>query len=71
MPTISIITITYNAERFLERTIHSIVAQQATDFEYIVIDGASTDGTLDIIKRFEANVSPPGYQNPIKGCTMP
>ena len=57
MPTISIITITYNAERFLERTIHSIVAQQATDFEYIVIDGASTDGTLDIIKRFEANVT--------------
>ena len=53
MPTVSIITITYNAERFLERTIQSIVAQQATDYEYIVIDGASKDGTLDIIKRYE------------------
>lgn len=57
MPTISIITITYNAERFLERTIRSIMAQQATDFEYLVIDGASTDGTPDIIKRFEPNIT--------------
>ncbi|MCX6219214.1 glycosyltransferase family 2 protein [Spirosoma sp.] len=56
-PTISIITITYNAERFLERTIQSIVAQQATDFEYIVVDGASKDGTLDIIKRYERHVT--------------
>ena len=52
-PTISIITITYNAGRFLERTIQSILAQQATDYEYLVIDGASTDDTLDIIKRHE------------------
>ncbi|SOD92300.1 glycosyltransferase family 2 protein [Spirosoma fluviale] len=57
MPTLSIITITYNAERFLERTIESIVAQQATDFEYIVIDGASKDGTLDIIKRYENHIT--------------
>lgn len=55
-PTVSIITITYNAERFLERTIQSIVAQQATDFEYIVIDGASTDGTLDIIRHYESRI---------------
>ena len=51
--TLSIITVTYNAERFLERTIQSIVAQQDADYEYIVIDGGSTDGTLDIIKRYE------------------
>ena len=57
MPTVSIITITYNAERFLERTINSIVAQQASDFEYIVIDGASTDGTLDIMKRYERHIT--------------
>ncbi|UFH56395.1 glycosyltransferase family 2 protein [Spirosoma sp. KNUC1025] len=57
MPTISIITITYNAERFLERTIQSIVAQQGTDFEYIVIDGASTDGTLDIIRRYKQHIT--------------
>ena len=57
MPTISIITITYNAERFLERTIRSIVAQQATDYEYLIIDGASKDGTLDIIRRYEPHVT--------------
>ena len=57
MPTVSIITITYNAERFLERTIESILAQQATDYEYIVIDGASTDGTLDIINRYEEHIT--------------
>ncbi|MVM41173.1 glycosyltransferase [Spirosoma sp. HMF3257] len=56
-PTVSIITITYNAERFLERTIQSILAQQATDFEYIVIDGASTDGTRDIIKQYERHIT--------------
>lgn len=57
MPTISIITITYNAGQFLERTIQSIIAQQATDFEYIVIDGASKDRTIDIIKRYEKYVT--------------
>ncbi|GAB4039610.1 glycosyltransferase family 2 protein [Spirosoma gilvum] len=57
MPSVSIITITYNAERFLERTIQSVIAQKATDFEYIVIDGASTDGTLEIIKRYERQIT--------------
>ncbi|GAB4012888.1 glycosyltransferase [Spirosoma sp. KCTC 42546] len=57
MPTVSIITITYNAERFLERTIQSIVAQQTTDYEYIIIDGASTDGTLAILKRYESHIT--------------
>ncbi|GAB4027255.1 glycosyltransferase family 2 protein [Spirosoma koreense] len=57
MPTVSIITITYNAERFLERTIQSVVHQQATDYEYIVIDGASTDSTPDIIRRYEQYIT--------------
>jgi glycosyltransferase involved in cell wall biosynthesis len=56
-PTVSIITITYNAERFLERTIQSIMAQQATDYEYLVIDGGSTDGTLDIIRRYDDQIT--------------
>lgn len=55
--TLSIITITYNAERFLERTIRSIVAQQVADVEYIIIDGASTDGTLSIIKYHQQNIT--------------
>ena len=57
MPTVSIITITYNAEKFLERTIKSVVAQGSTDYEYIVIDGASTDGTLAIIKQYERHIT--------------
>src|SRR5919202_3683844 len=57
MPTVSIITITYNAERFLERTIQSIVAQQATDYEYILVDGASKDGTIDIVRKYEKHIT--------------
>ncbi|QKZ12242.1 glycosyltransferase family 2 protein [Spirosoma sp. KUDC1026] len=57
MPTVSIITITYNAGRFLERTVESVLRQTATDYEYIIIDGGSTDGTLDIVQRYEKHIS--------------
>jgi glycosyltransferase involved in cell wall biosynthesis len=50
-PKISIITITYNAEKHLERTLKSVILQTYTNKEYIIIDGNSTDGTLAIIKR--------------------
>lgn len=50
---VSIITITYNAERWLERTMRSVLEQTCTDYEYIIVDGASKDGTVDIIKRME------------------
>ncbi|MFD1817368.1 Glycosyltransferase involved in cell wall bisynthesis [Pseudarcicella hirudinis] len=49
---LSIITITYNAEKFLERTIESVINQTERDFEYLIIDGGSKDGTLDIIRRY-------------------
>ena len=50
---ISIITIVFNSNKLLERTIQSIMSQTCKSFEYIVIDGGSTDGTLDIIKNYE------------------
>jgi len=53
LPFVSIITITYQAEPFLRATMDSILNQQALDFEYLLIDGASTDGTTDIIKQYE------------------
>ena len=50
---ISIITITYNAERWLERTMKSVLGQTSKEYEYIIVDGGSKDGTVDIIKRLE------------------
>ena len=50
----SIVTICRNAERFLEETIASVLRQDFEDFEYLLIDGGSKDGTLGIIRRFAA-----------------
>ncbi|GAB3708077.1 glycosyltransferase family 2 protein [Spirosoma flavus] len=52
-PLISIITVVYNAQSTLEATIQSVVNQQKGLFEYWIIDGGSTDGSLDIIRRHE------------------
>ncbi len=51
-PKLSIITVTYNAERFLEPTIQSIAAQTYPNIEYVIVDGGSKDGTVDIIKKY-------------------
>lgn len=50
-PLFSIITVTFNAATTVERTIKSVAAQSFTDYEHIIVDGASTDSTLDIIKN--------------------
>ncbi|MEG1543971.1 MAG: glycosyltransferase family 2 protein [Tannerellaceae bacterium] len=56
-PQFSIITITYNASQWLERTMLSVLSQSYPNIEYIIIDGASTDGTVDIIKQYASGVS--------------
>jgi glycosyltransferase involved in cell wall biosynthesis len=48
----SIITITYNAEKHLQKTLESVAAQSFTDFEHIIWDGGSTDRTIEIAKKF-------------------
>ncbi len=53
---ISIVTITFNAEQFLRETMQSVLKQTHTDIEYLIIDGKSTDGTVEIIKSFEAEM---------------
>lgn len=53
----SIITVTYNAATLLEKTIRSIVCQTYANIEYIIVDGGSNDGTIDIIKRYESKIS--------------
>lgn len=53
---ISVITINYNGSIDLERTLRSVVFQKCEDFEYIVIDGGSTDGSLNIINQYKENI---------------
>jgi len=55
-PLISIITAVYNGEKHLEETIQSIVNQTYKNMEYIIIDGGSTDKTLDIIKKYDDKI---------------
>ena len=50
-PKFSIITVTYNAEKVLEDTIQSVISQTYHHVEYIIVDGASKDGTLSIIDK--------------------
>lgn len=52
-PKVTVITITYNAERFLKNTIESVINQSNKEFEYLIIDGASKDGTADIIQQYD------------------
>lgn len=54
---ISIITVTYNSVKTLEKTILSITEQSFNNYEFIIIDGGSTDGTIDIIKKYEDKIS--------------
>jgi glycosyltransferase involved in cell wall biosynthesis len=53
----TIITPTYNSVRTLERTIQSVIAQKEEELEYIVVDGGSTDGTLDVVAGYSEYVS--------------
>lgn len=50
--TFSIITVVLNAQEQLKDTINSVLSQKCDDYEYIIIDGESTDGTLDVIKSY-------------------
>lgn len=50
----SIITVCFNSEKTIERTMKSVLNQSCGDYEYILVDGASTDRTLEIIHRYES-----------------
>ncbi|OKS89489.1 glycosyltransferase family 2 protein [Mucilaginibacter polytrichastri] len=56
-PKLSIITIVYNNVRDIERTLQSIIRQTYSNIEYLVIDGASNDGTLEILNRYKQHIS--------------
>lgn len=56
-PSLSIITVVYNNARDIERTIRSVIGQTYPRIEYLVVDGGSTDGTVDVIKRYDAQIT--------------
>ncbi|NEQ54788.1 MAG: glycosyltransferase [Leptolyngbya sp. SIO3F4] len=55
-PTFTIVTIVYNDKNGIEQTIQSVINQSFKDFEYIVIDGASNDGTVEIINKYKNEI---------------
>ena len=57
MKKITIITASFNSEKFIEESINSVISQIGNDDEYIIIDGGSKDGTVDIIKKYEKSIT--------------
>ena len=56
-PCYSVITVTYNAEQFLERTLQSVSEQDYTNIEYIIVDGASKDNTLKLAAQYNNTIT--------------
>jgi len=56
-PLVSIITVVYNGDKYLEQTIKSVINQSYQNIEYIIIDGGSTDRTLDVIQKYKEHLA--------------
>lgn len=56
LPFVSIITVSFNAVDTIEKTIKSVLSQSYSNIEYIIIDGCSTDGTIDVIRKYKSRI---------------
>jgi len=56
-PLISVITVVFNSQSTLEATIRSVISQEKGLYEYLIIDGGSTDGSLDVIYKYQENIT--------------
>ncbi len=56
-PRIALVTPVFNSGKYIEATIRSVLAQEYPNLDYFIVDGGSTDGTLDIIRKYESQIS--------------
>jgi len=66
-PLVSIVTPSYNQDQFIAETILSVKNQDYPNIEHIVIDGGSTDGIVEILKRYEKTYNSRWISEPVKG----